>query len=602
MNAVSRIHKTRLVLISLSLLFGLIEARAGRFTLNPDGVSYLDLGDDLMRGDLWNFINAHWSPVYPALLGVSNWLLRPSLANELVVAHGVNFLIFVYAVLCFDAFCVQLLEQRRRWALNLPHVGDQGTAMEKQECWLTVAFFLMFWWASLRQLGLDELLADELLMGSIFLCLALLLRIWNNPTAGWPGSFLLGVCLGFGYLCKAIFFPLAGILILALFLAPCLLRTRVRFARLVLTLVGFVLVAGPWVGCLHYKYGRLTFSDSGRLNVIWWVNRALPPMSVLWTNPALGTPDHALRRVREQPAVYEFDRPISGTFPPWKDPAWWLSGAQPSVDLRGHWRQLKSETTKLSGIAAHPLGQCLFYLLLALAVEHLYRGKTQWPSLHGHAFRAIWLLLAYSVAGLFLYAILLVEPGYVAVFLLIFSIACLYGATLVFPLVLPDRLKFIVPTLAIVFAFVFLPGSAKSVWLCLPPRVSGAAASELPDRRQRDVYRLEVAQELQRHGLVPGTRVAIMGNWAAYHWARLCGVHIVADIPTDELPHLTSPDQLQRALDTFRRAGAEVAVVSVAEIPVKDCGGLELADGRLRLVDLRKTTSDFGERRDEAKR
>ncbi len=37
---------------------------AQRFTMNADGISYLDIGDAYWRGDWHNAINAYWSPLY----------------------------------------------------------------------------------------------------------------------------------------------------------------------------------------------------------------------------------------------------------------------------------------------------------------------------------------------------------------------------------------------------------------------------------------------------------------------------------------------------------------------------------------------------------
>ena len=162
-----------------------------------------------------------------------------------------------------------------------------------------------------------------------------MLRIWNQPASGWSWSVILGLGLGFGYLCKAIFFPLAWLLIAAIPFAPGVPFRRVGLPRMVLTMAAFLLVACPWIACLYHKYGRLTFSDSGRLNVIWWVNRSLPLFDVVWTDPALGKPDHTLRRILDDPIAYEYGQPVSGTYPPFKDPAWWMSGARRGSTRRG---------------------------------------------------------------------------------------------------------------------------------------------------------------------------------------------------------------------------------------------------------------------------
>ena len=49
--------------------FGLAETIASRFSLNVDGVSYLDLGHALWTRE-WNAaVNGYWSPLYAWLIG-----------------------------------------------------------------------------------------------------------------------------------------------------------------------------------------------------------------------------------------------------------------------------------------------------------------------------------------------------------------------------------------------------------------------------------------------------------------------------------------------------------------------------------------------------
>jgi hypothetical protein len=315
-------------------------------------------------------------------------------------------------------------------------------------------------------------------------------------------------------------------------------------------------------------------------------------MEVYWTNPALGTPDHALRPVLENPSVYNFDRPISGTYPPWKDPSWWLSGAQAHLRLADVWARFKTESRALARIALlNPLYPSLLFLCLASAGVHLFRGKIQLPTLRGAAFRILWFLTLYSVAGLTAYVILVVSPQYVAVFLMILAVAWLSWLTLILPFVLPRWLPIVVPIATLIFAISFLPGLARASWLCLPPAVVGTNANNLFDLGQREIYSVEVAHELQRNGVKPGSRVALLGSLAAEYWGLLCRVHFVADVPQNQMHLLEEREQFRRALDAFRRAGAEFVVVTVNQVPAMGSDGIEIANGSLRLIDLRKSAS-----------
>src|SRR4051795_941770 len=85
----------------IALAIGGAEAWWTRFTMNPDGVSYLDIGDAYWRGDWHNAINAYWSPLYSWILGFFLKATKPSMYWEYPLVHLANFLIFVAALASF---------------------------------------------------------------------------------------------------------------------------------------------------------------------------------------------------------------------------------------------------------------------------------------------------------------------------------------------------------------------------------------------------------------------------------------------------------------------------------------------------------------------
>ena len=86
-------RRLRIFFWSLALVLGASQAWATRFTMNPDGISYLDMGDAYWRGDWHMAINAYFSPLYSWILGFFMKVLRPSPYWEYPLAHLVNFLI-----------------------------------------------------------------------------------------------------------------------------------------------------------------------------------------------------------------------------------------------------------------------------------------------------------------------------------------------------------------------------------------------------------------------------------------------------------------------------------------------------------------------------
>src|SRR6266516_3640234 len=94
--------RLRILCWCVALILGAAEAWATRFSRNPDGISYLDIGDAYWRGDWHNAINAYWSPLYSLILGLFIKVLRPTPHWEYSLEHLVNFLIYVAALASFE--------------------------------------------------------------------------------------------------------------------------------------------------------------------------------------------------------------------------------------------------------------------------------------------------------------------------------------------------------------------------------------------------------------------------------------------------------------------------------------------------------------------
>src|ERR1035441_6838255 len=103
-SALDRKRTKRLVtaLWIASILIAALHCWVGRHSMNPDGVTYIDISD-AYRGGHWKAaLNRHRSPFY-------SWLLAPALAvtqdspdAEFAAVHAVNFLIFVATLFCFS--------------------------------------------------------------------------------------------------------------------------------------------------------------------------------------------------------------------------------------------------------------------------------------------------------------------------------------------------------------------------------------------------------------------------------------------------------------------------------------------------------------------
>ena len=78
-----------------SLALGFLHAWMGRYSMNVDGMSYLDVGYSFFRRDWANAVNAWWSPLYPWTVGLVLGLAKPSPRWEFPLVHLVDFVGFL---------------------------------------------------------------------------------------------------------------------------------------------------------------------------------------------------------------------------------------------------------------------------------------------------------------------------------------------------------------------------------------------------------------------------------------------------------------------------------------------------------------------------
>src|SRR5215475_941872 len=186
------------------LSLGAGSAWAARFTMYPDGISYLDVGDAFWRGDWHNAINAYWSPLYPCIAGLFIKVLRPAPGFEYPLVHLVNFLIYAAALISFDFFFRTFLKY------HLASTWGQGSNTQiglPTWGWLIVGY-CAFTISSLFLVTISFVSGDMAAAAVIYLAAALILKIHRGPTS-WRTFALLGLALGIGYLAKTVMFLMA---------------------------------------------------------------------------------------------------------------------------------------------------------------------------------------------------------------------------------------------------------------------------------------------------------------------------------------------------------------------------------------------------------
>jgi hypothetical protein len=105
-------------LLWASVLLGVVHSWMSRWAMNPDGMSYLDLGDSFFQRGWAHAVNAWWSPLYQCLVGNVVGILKPSMKWEFPLVHAVNFEIFLVARLAFRYLLYTLLAHSRESAIH----------------------------------------------------------------------------------------------------------------------------------------------------------------------------------------------------------------------------------------------------------------------------------------------------------------------------------------------------------------------------------------------------------------------------------------------------------------------------------------------------
>ena len=527
--------RVRIAAWSILPIAGLIDALYSRYAMQSDGISYLDIGDAMMRGEWKTAINGVWSPLYPWLQGLALRLFKPSAYWEFTVVHLVNFLIYLFALACFD-FMLRVAAAGQ----SVRNGSAVGTSPLPR--WAALALgYSIFLWSSLSLITMERVTPDLLMAGFLYLAMGLLLQIWQRPQ-GVLRFVLLGSVLGLGYLAKAPMFPISIIFfILSWILVGNWHRALPRVSAAVLV---FLAISALWFVPLSRAKGRFTFGDSARYNYVVWVNHASPVPYWQSVGTAGGHYTHPVRKISNAPPIYEFSSPLNVTMPVWYDPSYWADGAIPRVSLTNQLQVIHYWLMVYLDMLFPSQGALFvgFFVLCLMGGRELFvRQMTAlWP---------VWLV---GLAGLGMYVLVQVDPRYVAVFFTLFWVG-LYSGLLTRPDREHRRLVSLV-TLAVVIAI------AGPVVRLAAGHLDVAVRGQPQDHWQ-------VAEDLRGMGIKPGDRIARIGGLHDVGWARLLRVTVVAEVPRANAREFWcgKPELQAQVIETLRSLG--VAAIVAEETP-----------------------------------
>jgi hypothetical protein len=569
-------------LLAVSLAGVHAWAAASNHSMNPDGISYLDIGDAYFRGDWEMAINTVWSPLYSWILGAVMWLIKPPMRWEFPLVHLVNFFIFLGALCAFEFMWSTLRAVRtKKVPINRKQIrsvndieADQEVAFPDWAWWATG--YSLFIWAILSLVQIWAVTPDILMAAFVFMAGGLLVRI-RTFEYNWQTYAFLGCILGLGYLSKAIMLPISALFLAAGFVVTSNLRKAA--VGTAIALICFVMVAGPFIGLMTIQKGRFTYGDAGELVYVRHVNHVVYPH---WQGEPLGDgqPFHPSRQIFEDPPIYEFGEPIGGTYPISYNPAYWYEGVIVRLDLGNQVKQLISSLQFYADLFVFKQAGIMFSIGLIYSLN-------RWGSL---SLKRVIRAFVLSLVGLFvllLYAPILVAGRYVGAFVIIFWSDLLSNARLpIFPAA--RKLISVLSLLMILFLLINVAmfnlqglGNLTGNGGQQPTHDHIAGPPSWPGA---------VAEDLWQLGIEPGDQVAVIGYAFDSFWARLAKVQIVAEMFNWQADPFWfgDADFQQQVLLAFKSTGARAVIAENVPRHAQLSGWHQVEDSNYYIIILAK--------------
>lgn len=524
---------------STAMVLGALHAWADRHEMSPDGMTYVDMAESYLQNDWGSLINGYWPPLYPWLISLALGFLKPDAYWKFPVVHLVNFAIYVVAFGSFAFFLREAIAYHR---------DRSSYAIDKSIIAIPTGIFAvlgysLFIWSSLDLITIARVTPDMGVAAFVYLAMGFLLRM-HRAEASWLTYVALGVSLGLGYLAKAPMFPLAFVFLAAAALVP---RDRPRrIGQAAIAVAVFLLVAAPLVVMLSFEKGRFTFSEKGRFNYAQTVN-GVPRVHWQGLPPGSGTPKHPTREIYSKPPIYEFASPIGGTYPPWYDPTYWREGVTPRFELKGQMAALlESFDNYFRVFVAHQQGLILGFLVLFLMSG---RGRSCFRDLAEQ-----WVLILPAAAALMMFSLLHIENRYIAPFVVILW----FGVLLAVRLPASPECKRLLGCVAISIAALVIAPLGYDTF----SKAYGSVRHLQRGTEPASSLHWRVADELRQRGMLPGDRVAVVGNGTRAYWAHLGRLKIVAEMRDQHVDEFVAalPWVKNSIVEAFRRAEAKIIV------------------------------------------
>ncbi len=492
---------------------------AGRYFINGDAIAYIEMGEALTTGEWNRLANLTYSPGFPILLGLAQWIPGISVENEIFRLKLVNLGVLILAMAAFEVL-VSYLE--RDMTVSRDGLVPLPSSIFRALC------YAVFLTGALVMIRMRLINPDMSVTALIIAACIVLMRIRFNPT-GYGNFALLGAVIGAGYLVKAFFFVFSPVFFAAAVVAARSVRTALP--RLLLTLAVMGIISAPLIAALSHRLGRLTYGEVGKHAYAHFVS-------------GTGTPIHP-ETIHTEPDVYRFVYDVNCTRPSGFDICYWQEGVKPNIDPAAHAKLIPRNL-----FAVFDQSPWLVFVLLWLLYMGAVVGSVRVaPFKNGPPVLFLGIVVA---AGISFYCLIHMEPRYIASFVII-GFAAGVSVLRLNQSDMRARSRAVAASVILVVVLLGLLGYSAV----------DRTARGLISSPGKPSYKA-VFQELARVSnaltfLSASDRVAIVGAPRVY-WARMAGTRIIAEIPNQEAFLSAPPGRRQDAMKALKESGIRAVI------------------------------------------
>lgn len=486
-----------------------------RSHMNPDGISYLSVAREYLSGNLWQAINGYWSLSYTLILTLVLGTLKPNAYFLFPVAHFSNLILVLIGIVGFDLFTHQ-------WITRVLVIIDP---VRRAGAYLAMAAF--FFYGTFGLVGLNNITPDLMALSLswwLFYFLTKLGLNWSLRTLT-----ITVMIIWIGTLTRTVFlYQLPLLLLLCIALGYSQKKLTKHLGQAVLVLGTLLAIS---IGLVSLKYGELTISANGKLNYAWYVNGT--NMHIHWQgSDNSGQPVHTTNQLLKHPQLYEFSKPLPGTYPVWYDPWYWHQGIKTQFNAREHSANFVNNLQRaLKNVSKLDVLATLVVMVLSLRLA--YKN----PKANSLYFGFVLI----NLFGVFVYLNGLYEARYIGFYTaFIYSLltANLFTARGI---------------------YLWINGMMVALLLVFVVKFSLIQSISRITRSNPQHSQYLTGQKFSQAGIAANSKVAVIGNSFTLYFLHLLGAQIIAEVPefaTYELKDL-SAEQWQGMMRAFESTGAD---------------------------------------------